>query len=83
MNERLRPDYLDPFIKVAGLICQTDPPIWLAEQLWRWNRWLYRDRLVEENRPSRAQMRRTLLGVEEALFLVSEGSGFRLDSRIS
>jgi hypothetical protein len=62
MNERLRPDYLDPFIKVAGLICQTDPPIWLAEQLWRWNRWLYRDRLVEENRPSRAQMRRTLLG---------------------
>ena len=72
MNRRLRPDCLDPFISVARLICPANPPIWLAEQLWRWNRWLYRDRLVEETRPSRAQMRRNLLEVEEALFLVTE-----------
>jgi hypothetical protein len=72
MNPRLRPDHLDPFIKVARFICRGDPPIWLAEQLWRWNRWLYRDRLVEETRPSRAQMRKTLAEVEEALSLVTE-----------
>jgi hypothetical protein len=72
MNRQLRPNYLDPFIKVARLICRGDPPSWLAEQLWRGNRWLYRDRLVEESRPSRAQMRRSLLEVEEALVLVTE-----------
>jgi arylsulfatase A-like enzyme len=33
---------------------------------------LYRDRIVEENRPTRAQMRRALLEVEEALVLVTE-----------
>jgi len=48
MNSRLRPDYLDPFLKVARLLCRADPPVWLAEQLWRWNQWLYRDRRVEE-----------------------------------
>ena len=42
MNRHLRPDYLDPFIDVARLICRDDPPSWLAEQLWRWNQWLYR-----------------------------------------
>ena len=72
MNRHLRPDYLDPFINVARLICRDEPPSWLAEELWRWNRWLYRDRFVEETRPSRAQMRRTLLEVEEALFVVTE-----------
>jgi hypothetical protein len=72
MNRHLRPDYLDPFIDVARLICRGDSPSWLAEQLWRWNQWLYRDRLVEENRPSRAQMRRTLLEFEESLVLVTE-----------
>jgi hypothetical protein len=72
MNCHLRPDYLDPFIDVARLICRGDSPSWLAEQLWRWNQWLYRDRLVEENRPSRAQMRRTLLEFEESLVLVTE-----------
>ena len=72
MNRHLRPDYLDPFIDVARLICRRDPPSWLAEQLWRWNQWLYRDRLVEEQRLSRAQMRKTLADVEEALFLVTE-----------
>jgi hypothetical protein len=72
MNRRLRPDHLDPFIDVGRLICRSDPPSWLAEELWRWNRWLYRDRFVEETRPSRAQMRRTLLEVEEALFVVTE-----------
>jgi hypothetical protein len=72
MNPRLRPDYLAPFIKVAGLICRTDPPIWLAEELWRCNRWLSRDRSVEEWRPSRAQMRKSLVKVEEALSLVTE-----------
>ena len=72
MNHRLRPDHLDPFINVARLICRSDPPSWLPEELWRWNRWLYRDRFVEETRPSRAQMRRTLLEVEEALFVVTE-----------
>jgi hypothetical protein len=72
MNRHLRPDYLDPFIDVARLICPVDPPGWLAEQLWRWNQWLYRDRFVEETRPSRAQMRKTLLEVEEASFVVTE-----------
>jgi len=48
MNDRLRPDYLDPFIQVTRFICPTDPPAWLAEELWRWNRWLYRDRFVED-----------------------------------
>jgi len=72
MNRRLRPDHLDPFIDVARLICRSDPPSWLAEELWRWNRWLHRDRFVEETRPSRAQMRRILLEVEEALFVVTE-----------
>jgi hypothetical protein len=75
MNRHLRPDYLDPFINVARLICPTNPPGWLAEPLWRWNRWLYRDCRVEETRPSRAQMRRTLLEVEEALFVVTEALG--------
>jgi hypothetical protein len=72
MNRHLRPDYLDPFVDVARLICPVDPPAWLAEQLWRWNKWLYRDRVVEESRPSRAQMRKTLLEVEEALSAVTE-----------
>jgi len=75
MNRHLRPDYLDPFIDVARLICPVDPPTWLAEQLWRWNKWLYRDRFVEDRRPSRAQMRKTLLEVEEALFVVTEAVG--------
>ena len=30
MNRRLRPDYLDPFIEVARLICRDDPPSWLS-----------------------------------------------------
>lgn len=72
MNQRLRPDYLDPFIHIARLICRGDPPSWLAEELWRWNRWLYRDRLIEDSRPSRTQMRKTLAEVEEASFLVAE-----------
>jgi hypothetical protein len=72
MNQRLRPGYLDPFIDVARLICRGDPPSWLAEQLWGWSRWLYSDRFVEESRPSRAQMRKALLEVEEALLLVTE-----------
>ena len=72
MNRRPRPDHLDPFINIARLICPANPPIWLAKQLWSWNRWLYRDRLVEETRPSRAQMRRNLLEVEEALFVLTE-----------
>jgi len=75
MNRQLRPNYLDPFIDVARLICPVDPPTWLAEQLWRWNQWLYRDRFVEESRPSRAQMRKTLLEVEEASFVVTEALG--------
>ena len=83
MNRRLRPDYLDPFIEVARLICRDDPPSWLAEELWRWNRWLYRDRFVEETRPSRAQMRRTLLEVEEALFVVTEALEFLVGPRVS
>jgi hypothetical protein len=72
MNRHLRPDYLDPFINVARLISPVDPPSWLAEQLWRWDKWLYRDRFVEGGRPSRAQMRKTLLEVEEGLFVVTE-----------
>jgi hypothetical protein len=72
MNPRLRPDYLDPFINVARLICRADPPIWLAEQLWHWNRWLYRDRRVEEIRPTREQMRSALLEVEDAALLLTE-----------
>lgn len=75
MNRRLRPDYLDPFINVARFICRVDPPSWLTEELWRWNRWLYSDRFVEESRPSRAQMIRTLREVEEALFVVTEALG--------
>jgi hypothetical protein len=73
MHPRLRPDYLDPFIKVARLIYPTDPPTWLAEQLCSWNRWLYRDRRVEENRPTRPQMRSSLLEVENAALLLVEG----------
>ena len=61
---------------MSRLICRDDPPSWLAEELWRWNRWLYRDRFLEETRPSRAQMGRTLLEVEEALFVVTEALGF-------
>jgi hypothetical protein len=72
MNGRLLPDYLDRFIEVARLICRAEPPSWLAEELWRWSRWLYRDRSVEETRPSRAQMRKALVEVEEALFVVTE-----------
>ena len=75
MNQRLRPDYLDPFIDVARLICPVDPPGWLAEQLWRGNQWLYRDRSVEDSRPSRAQMRKALLEVGEALSAVTEALG--------
>ena len=75
MNRHLRPDYLDPFIDVARLICRDDPPSWLAEQLWRWNQWLYRDRSVEDSRPSRAQMRKTLVEVGEALAAVTEALG--------
>jgi hypothetical protein len=44
----------------------------LAEQLWRWNRWLYRDRRVEEMRPTREQMRSTLLEVKNAALLLTE-----------
>jgi hypothetical protein len=72
LNPRLRPDYLDPFINVARLICQADPPTWLAEPLWRWNRWLYRDRRVEEMRPTRGQMRSILREVENAALLLME-----------
>ncbi len=72
MNHHLRPDYLDPFINVARFICRGDPPSWLAEPLWCYNMWLYSDRFVEESRPSRAQMRKALLEVEEALFVVTE-----------
>ena len=72
MNDRLRPDYLDPFIQVTRFICPTDPPAWLAEELWRWNRWLYRDRFVEEIRPMREQMRSTLLQIENAALLLAE-----------
>ena len=72
MNRRLRPDYLDPFIDVARLICGDDPPTWLAEQLWRWNRWLYRDRRVEEIRLPRKQMRSTLREIENAALLLTE-----------
>ena len=72
MNCRLRPDYLDPFINVARLICNGDPPPWLADQLWRWNGSLYQDRRVEEIRPTRAEMRGTLLEVEEAALLLRE-----------
>ena len=72
MNSRLRADYLDPFIGVARLICRADPPSWLAEELWRWNRWLYRDRHVEEMRPTREQMRSALLEVENAAVLLRD-----------
>jgi hypothetical protein len=72
MNHRLGPDYLDPFINVARLIFDDDPPTWLAEQLWRWNRWLYRDRRVEEMRPTRERMRSMLLEVENAAHLLTE-----------
>ena len=72
MNHRLRPDYLDPFINVARLICGDEPPTWLAEQLWRWNRWLYRDRRVEEIRLPRKQMRSTLREIENAALLLTE-----------
>jgi hypothetical protein len=72
LNPRLRPDYLDPFINVARLICRADPPTWLAKQLWHWNRRLYRDRCVEEIRPTREQMRSTLLEVENAALLLTE-----------
>jgi hypothetical protein len=75
MNRHLRSDYLDPFIDVARLICPVDLPGWFAEQLWRWNQWLYRDRSVEDSRPSRAQMRKTLLEVEEALSAVTQALG--------
>ena len=72
MNPRLRPDYLDDFINVARLICDSDAPPWLADQLWRWNGWLYSDRHVEKIRPTRPQMRSTLLEVENAAFLLTE-----------
>lgn len=72
MNHRLRPDYLDPFIAVARLIDPVNPPTWLAEQLWRWNRWLYRDRRVEEIRPTREQMKSILLEVGDAALLLTE-----------
>jgi hypothetical protein len=75
MNPRLRPDYLAPFNKVADIICRTDPPSWLAEQFWRWNRFLYQDRMVEKTRPSRVKMRATLAEVEEAASCVTEALG--------
>jgi hypothetical protein len=31
MKDNLRPDYLDPFLNVARLICRGESPIWLAE----------------------------------------------------
>jgi hypothetical protein len=68
MNTRLRPDYLDPFINVARLICSGDAPPWLAEQLWCFNRWLYQDRHVEEILPTRARMRSNLRKIEEGSF---------------
>jgi hypothetical protein len=72
MNTHLRPGYLDPFINVARIICDDDPPPWLADRLWRWNGRLYQDRRVEELRPTRTQMRRALLEVEEATLLLTE-----------
>src|SRR5262245_38468821 len=72
MNGRLHPDYLHPSLNVARLICRAHPPLWLAEQLWRWNRWLHRDRHVEEMRPTREQMRSTLLEVANAALLLTE-----------
>jgi hypothetical protein len=32
MNDRLRPDCLNPFIGIARLICRAEPPSWLAEE---------------------------------------------------
>ena len=72
MNTRLRPGYLDPFINVARIICDGDPPPWLADQLWRWNGSVYHDRHVEDMRPTRTQMRRALLEVEEATLFLTE-----------
>jgi hypothetical protein len=72
MNTHLRPGYLDPFINVARIICDDDPPPWLADRLWRWNGRLSQDRRVEELRPTRTQMRRALLEVEEATLLLTE-----------
>jgi hypothetical protein len=48
------------------------PPIWLAEQLWRWNGRLHQDRHVEELRSTRAQMRSGLQEIEDAAFLLAE-----------
>ena len=72
MNTRLRPGYLDPFNNVARIICDGDPPPWVADQLWRWNGSLYHDRHVKELRPTRAQMRESLLEIEEAALLLTE-----------
>lgn len=72
MVSRLRSDYLDDSIIAARLIWGGDGPIWLAEQLWRWNRHLQRARDVEGFRPTRAEMRSSLLEVENALLRVTE-----------
>jgi hypothetical protein len=72
MTPGLRPDYLDAFMKVARLICDNDPPTWLAERLWKWSRWAYRDRIAEEIRPTRTQMRSELQEIENAAFLLAE-----------
>ena len=72
MNTRLRLGYLDPFNNVARIICDGDPPPWLADQLWRWNGSLYHDRHVEDMRPTRAQMRGSVLEIEEAALLLTE-----------
>jgi hypothetical protein len=61
MNTRLRPDYLNNFIVVARLIWGGDAPTWLAAQLWRWNRSVCQAREVDNIRPTRAQMKSTLL----------------------
>jgi hypothetical protein len=72
MVARLRSDYLDDSIIAARLIWGGDAPIWLAEQLWRWNRHVQRARHVEEFRLTRAEMRSSLLEVENALLHVTE-----------
>jgi hypothetical protein len=82
MKSVLRPDYLDDFIKVAQFICGGDPPIWLAEQLWRWNGSVYHDlhvegrhvegRHIEGLRPTRTKMRSDLQEIENAALLLAD-----------
>jgi hypothetical protein len=75
MKPVLRPDYLDAFINVGRYICGSDPPTWLAKQLWRWNGRLRQDRHVEEIRPTRAQMRSDLQKIENAALLLADALG--------